>query len=204
MLAFFFRTAQKQALTDGAPFQEPMCCPSASVDTVAPFVGIGFPNVGIRFLNCPKTSSHWWCSLARAQALPKCFGWPICIVCWNWFSECWHSFSESPQNKLSLVVLPCKSPSAAQVLPSPQLHRLLELVFRMLAFFFRIAPKQALIDGAPLQEPKCCPSASDGPSASFVGIGFPNVGILFLNRPKTSSRWWCSLGRAQVLPNCFR
>jgi len=84
------------------------------------------------------------------------------------------------------MVLPFKSPSDAQVLPLTQLHRLSELVFRMLAFFFRIAPKKALTDGAPFQEPECCPSASVDPSASFVGIGFPNVGILFPNRPKTS------------------
>jgi len=84
------------------------------------------------------------------------------------------------------MVLPFKSPSAAQVLPLTHLHRLLELVFRMLAFFFRIAPKQAVTDGAPFQEPKCCSSASVDPSASFVGIGFPNVGILFPDRPKTS------------------
>jgi len=85
------------------------------------------------------------------------------------------------------MVLPFKSPSAAQVLPLTHLHRLLELVFRMLAFFFRIAPKQAVTDGAPFQEPKCCPSASVDPAASFVRIGFPNVGILFPNCPKTSS-----------------
>jgi len=103
MLAFFFRIAPKQAATDGVPFQEPKCCPSA-----------------------------------------------------------------------------------AQVLPLTHLTRLLELVFRMLAFFFRIAPKKALTDGAPFQEPECCPSASVGHAASFVGIGFPNAGILFPNRPKTS------------------
>jgi len=85
------------------------------------------------------------------------------------------------------MVLPCKSPSAAQVLWFAHLHRLSELVFQMLAFFFPVAPKQALTDGAPFQEPKCCPSASVGHAELFVGIGFPNVGILFPNRPKTSS-----------------
>jgi len=84
------------------------------------------------------------------------------------------------------MVHPFKSPSAAQVLPLAQLCHLLELVFQMLAFFFRIAPKQALTDGAPFQESKCCPSASVDPSASLVRIGFPNAGILFPNRPKTS------------------
>jgi len=84
------------------------------------------------------------------------------------------------------MVLPFESPSAAQVLPLTHLNRLLELVFRMLAFFFRIAPKQAVTDGASLQESKCCPSASVDPAASLVGIGFPNAGILFPNRPKTS------------------
>ena len=97
-----------------------------------------------------------------------------------------------------------QAPNAAQVLPSTQLHRLLELVFRMSAFFFQIAPKQAVTDGAPFQEPECCPSASVDPSASFVGIGFPNVGILFPNRPKTSCHWWRSLSRARVLPKRFR
>jgi len=86
------------------------------------------------------------------------------------------------------MVLPFKSPSAAQVLRLVMLHCLLELVFRMLAFFFRIAPKQALTHGAPFQEPKCCLSASVDPSESFVRIGFPNAGILFLNRLKTGSR----------------
>ena len=85
------------------------------------------------------------------------------------------------------MVLPFKSPNAAQVLPLTHLHCFLELVFQMLAFFFPVAPKQALTDGAPFQEPKCCPSASVGHAALFVGIGFPNVGILFPNRPKTSS-----------------
>jgi len=85
------------------------------------------------------------------------------------------------------MVLPFKSPSAAQVLPLTHLHRLLELVFRMLAFFFQIAPKQAVADSPSFQEPKCCPSALVDPAASFVGIGFPNVGILFPNCPKTSS-----------------
>jgi len=66
------------------------------------------------------------------------------------------------------MVLPCKSPSAAQVLQLANLHRLLELIFRMLAFFFRIAPKQALAGGDPLQELKRCPSASVDPAASFV------------------------------------
>ena len=84
------------------------------------------------------------------------------------------------------MALPCKSQSAAQVLPPTQLHHLLELVFRMLAFFFRIAPKEALTDGASFQEPECCPSASVGHAASFVGIGFLSVGILFPNCPKTS------------------
>ena len=143
MLAFFFRIAPKQALTDGASFQEPKCCPSASVDPAASFVGIGFPNVGILFF-------------------------------------------ESPQNKQSLMVLPFKSPSAAQVLQLTHLHRLSELVFRMLALFFQIAPKQAVADCPPFQEPKCCPSASVDPAASFVGIGFPNVGILLPDCPKTS------------------
>jgi len=85
------------------------------------------------------------------------------------------------------MVLPFKSPSAAQVLPLTHLHRLLELDFRMLAFFFQIAPKQAVTDRAPFQEPKCCPSVSVGHAAPLVGIGFPNVGILFPDRPKTSS-----------------
>jgi len=84
------------------------------------------------------------------------------------------------------MVLPFKSPSAAQVLGLVMLRCLLELVFRMLAFFFQIAPKQAVADGAPFQEHKCCPSASVDPAASFVRIGFPNAGILFPNRPKTS------------------
>ena len=55
----------------------------------------------------------------------------------------------------------------------------------MLAFFFPIAQKQALADGPSFQEPKRCPSASVGPSASFVGILFPNDGILFPSRPTT-------------------
>jgi len=78
------------------------------------------------------------------------------------------------------MVLPFKSPSVAQVLPLTQAHRLSEFVFRILAFLFRIAHKQALADGAPLQEPKCCPGASVGPC--------PNLGILFPNRPQTSPR----------------
>jgi len=86
------------------------------------------------------------------------------------------------------MVLPCKSPSAAQVLRLTHLHRLLELVFQILAFFFRIAPKQALADGDPFQEPKRCPSASIDPSASFARIGFPNLGVLFPNRPQASPR----------------
>ena len=84
------------------------------------------------------------------------------------------------------MALPFKSLSAAQMLPLTHLHCLSELVFRMLSFFFRIAPKQAVTGGAPLQEAECCPSASVDPAASFVRIGFPNVGILFPNRPKTS------------------
>jgi len=86
------------------------------------------------------------------------------------------------------MALPCKSPSAAQVLPLTHLRCLLELVFRILSFFFRIAPKQVLADVAPLQQPKLCPSASIDPAASLVKIGFPNLGILFPHRPQTSPR----------------
>jgi len=79
------------------------------------------------------------------------------------------------------MTLPFKSPSAAQVLPLAQLHRLFAFFFRMMEFFFRIAQKQAITDGPSFQEPKCCSSASVGPAASFVGILFPN-------RLKTSHR----------------
>ena len=68
----------------------------------------------------------WW------QVLLKCFRWPSWVICWHSFSEWWNSFSESPKIKPSLMALPFKSPSAAQVLPLAQLHRLLE-------FFSRIA-----------------------------------------------------------------
>jgi len=111
-----------------------------------------------------------------------------CSMCEMCQSGCQHFVKACTQNKLSLMALPFKSPSAAQVLPSTHLHCLLELVFRMLAFFFRIAPKQALTDVAPLQQPKLCPSASIDPGASFVRIGFPNLGILVPNRSQTSLR----------------
>jgi len=81
-----------------------------------------------------------------------------------------------------MMVLPFKSPSAAQLLPLAQLRCFVEFHFRMLEFFFRIAQKQALIDGPSFQELKCCSSASMiGPAAPFGGILALRIGILDSN-----------------------
>jgi len=86
-------------------------------------------------------------------------------------------------NKPSLVVLPFKGPSGAQVLPLAQLHHWLAFFSRMMELFFRIAHEQAVAGGPSFQEPKCCSSASVGPAAPFVGTLFPNDGIVFPNGP---------------------
>jgi len=62
--------------------------------------------------------------------------------------------------------------------------------------FSRIAHEHAIAGGLSFQEPKWCSSALIGPAASFVGILFPNDGILFPNRPQTSHDWWPFLSRA--------